>query len=124
MNDLAQALHEVLDGNAAALVAAYFNPASRFAGSTFDTLAPNPRNHFTASDLLAVTCSTSRSFPKPSGRSCKTTPPSSPNSSTLSRPDSTSGKHPRNNSHLAPLRGPSGTRSATWMESVPRVPAS
>jgi hypothetical protein len=54
MNGLAQALHEVLDGEAAALVAAYFNPANRFAGSTFDNLAPNPCDHFAPSDLLAV----------------------------------------------------------------------
>jgi hypothetical protein len=37
------------------LLAAYYNPAGRFAGATFDTLGANPPNKIIRDDLLAVT---------------------------------------------------------------------
>ena len=51
---LAARICAVLDERSAALVATYFDPASRFAGATFDTLPPNERDRFGASDILAA----------------------------------------------------------------------
>src|SRR4051812_3670041 len=54
MNDLCAELLRVVDEEAPRLVATYFTPSERFAGSTFDTLPPNPRSEFAPSDLLAA----------------------------------------------------------------------
>lgn len=54
MNDTARAILGALGPNSARLVAAFYEPSNRFAGATFDHLAPNPRDDFAASDVLAA----------------------------------------------------------------------
>lgn len=47
---------EFLDEKGADLVRLYFDSAGPFAADTFDCLEPNPRDSFSASDLLALNC--------------------------------------------------------------------
>lgn len=53
-NDLGSRILEVVSAPADRLLVAYFEPDGPFAGSTFDDLPENPRDHFCASDLLAA----------------------------------------------------------------------
>jgi hypothetical protein len=53
-NDLGARIIEVAEAPADQLLVAFFNTGGPFAGSTFDDLPDNPRNEFSASDLLAA----------------------------------------------------------------------
>lgn len=53
-NDLAARITEVVEAPADQLLIAFFDPSGPFAGRTFDDLPDNPRDEFSASDLLAA----------------------------------------------------------------------
>jgi hypothetical protein len=53
-NDLGSRIIEVVEAPADQLLVAFFNNSGPFAGSTFDDLPDNPRNEFSAGDLLAA----------------------------------------------------------------------
>lgn len=52
---IAGLIDEIVEPPADKLVAAYFDPARKFAGATFDTLGTRDDNRITVEDLLAVT---------------------------------------------------------------------
>lgn len=54
MTSVADGIRANVGRNSKNLVAAYFDPANRFAGATFETLPPNNPKEFTASDLLGA----------------------------------------------------------------------
>jgi hypothetical protein len=53
-DDLRSRITEVVQAPADQLLVSFFDPDRPFAGSTFDDLPNNPRNEFSASDLLAA----------------------------------------------------------------------
>lgn len=53
-NELASRIIEVVEAPADQLIVSFFEPGGPFAGSTFDDLPDNPRDEFSAGDLLAA----------------------------------------------------------------------
>jgi Family of unknown function (DUF6308) len=53
-DDLSRRIIEVVEAPADQLLVAFYTTGGPFAGSTFDDLPDNPRNEFSASDLLAA----------------------------------------------------------------------
>lgn len=53
-DDLRSRIIEVVEAPADQLLVSFSEPGGPFAGSTFDDLPNNPRNEFSASDLLAA----------------------------------------------------------------------
>ena len=64
MTDLTARLEAVIEPPSDRLLSAFFDSAGPFAGTTFDDLPDNPRDRFTASDLVAATLLDMRFSPR------------------------------------------------------------